>query len=202
MTIRIGNAPCSWGVEFPQDPRNPPWRQVLKECAEAGYKGIELGPVGFMPEDRATLAEALAEQLLARWGVVFFDLLARETLAVPWREILWALRRMEARGVIRGGRFVTGFVGEQYALPGAVDALRSTRRLPRNGEIVEVSAAGGSSRGVSRSPPKSLPVTSEMSPPITASSSTSTAGCTNHRLSRSAAARLAGGWWISVRSRP
>ena len=72
MTIRIGNAPCSWGVEFPQDPRNPPWRQVLKECAEAGYKGIELGPVGFMPEDRATLAEALAEHDLTLIGGVGF----------------------------------------------------------------------------------------------------------------------------------
>ena len=69
-----------------------------------------------------TLAEAVAEQLLARWGVVFRDLVARETLAVPWREILWALRRLEARGTIRGGRFVTGFVGEQYALPDAVEA--------------------------------------------------------------------------------
>ena len=48
MTIRIGNAPCSWGVEFAGDPRNPSWQTVLKECAEAGYKGIELGPVGFM----------------------------------------------------------------------------------------------------------------------------------------------------------
>ena len=65
------------------------------------------------------LAEAVAEQLLARWGVVFRDLVARETLAVSWREILWAFRRLEARGTIRGGRFVTGFVGEQYALPEA-----------------------------------------------------------------------------------
>ena len=61
MTIRIGNAPCSLGVEFPDDPRNPPWRNVLRECAQAGYKGIELGPVGFMPEDPAVLADALAE---------------------------------------------------------------------------------------------------------------------------------------------
>ncbi|WP_313137041.1 sugar phosphate isomerase/epimerase family protein [Paracoccus jeotgali] len=61
MSIRIGNAPCSWGVEFASDPRNPDWRQVLKECAEAGYKGIELGPVGFMPEDPAILGDALAE---------------------------------------------------------------------------------------------------------------------------------------------
>ena len=70
--IQIGNAPCSWGVEFADDPRNPPWRQVLKENQEAGYSGIELGPVGFMPEDPAILAEALDEfgQTLIG-GVVF-----------------------------------------------------------------------------------------------------------------------------------
>jgi len=51
MTILIGNAPCSWGVEFANDERNPAWTRVLDECAEAGYRGIELGPVGFMPED-------------------------------------------------------------------------------------------------------------------------------------------------------
>ena len=61
-------------------------------------------------------------------------------MTLPWREILWALRRMEARGTVRGGRFVTGFVGEQYALPGAVDALRRTRRMERNGEVVRLSA--------------------------------------------------------------
>ena len=70
--IQIGNAPCSWGVEFADDPRNPPWRQVLKENAEAGFKGIELGPVGYMPEDPTVLAEALDEfgQTLIG-GVVF-----------------------------------------------------------------------------------------------------------------------------------
>ncbi|WP_439509066.1 TIM barrel protein, partial [Yoonia sp.] len=72
MTIRIGNAPCSWGVEFPDDPRNPPWRNVLRECAQAGYKGIELGPVGFMPEDPAVLADALAENELELIGGVVF----------------------------------------------------------------------------------------------------------------------------------
>ena len=90
--------------------------------------------------DAEGLAEAVAEQLLARWGVVFRDLLVRETLAVPWREVLWALRRMEARGSARGGRFVTGFTGEQYALPGAVEALRQTRRKERTGEMVTLSA--------------------------------------------------------------
>lgn len=90
--------------------------------------------------DRESLAEAVAEQLLARWGVLFRDVLARETLALPWREIVWALRRLEARGLVRGGRFVTGLSGEQYALPEAVDALRETRRLPRTGERVWVCA--------------------------------------------------------------
>ena len=72
MTIRIGNAPCSWGVEFADDPRNPPWRQVLSDCAQAGYKGIELGPIGYMPEDPAILAEALAENDLTLIGGVVF----------------------------------------------------------------------------------------------------------------------------------
>jgi ATP-dependent Lhr-like helicase len=90
--------------------------------------------------DGEILAEAVAEQLLARWGVVFRDVLARETLAVPWREVLRALRRLEARGAVRGGRFVSGFVGEQYALPEAVAALRETRRRPRGGELVRVAA--------------------------------------------------------------
>ncbi|WP_417434197.1 TIM barrel protein [Hoeflea sp.] len=72
MTIQIGNAPCSWGVEFANDPRNPAWQTVLKQCAEAGYNGIELGPVGFMPEDPAVLAEALDENGLELIGGVVF----------------------------------------------------------------------------------------------------------------------------------
>ncbi|MGR3514992.1 MAG: TIM barrel protein [Paracoccaceae bacterium] len=72
MTIRIGNAPCSWGVEFADDARNPTWQTVLKENAEAGYKGIELGPVGFMPEDPAVLADGLAEHDLELIGGVVF----------------------------------------------------------------------------------------------------------------------------------
>ena len=72
MTIRIGNAPCSWGVEFAEDARNPTWQHVLKECAEAGYKGIELGPVGFMPEDPALLRDGLEEHGLELIGGVVF----------------------------------------------------------------------------------------------------------------------------------
>ena len=72
MPIKIGNAPCSWGVEFADDPRNPTWQTVLRECAEAGYKGIELGPVGFMPEDPVELGEALAQYDLELIGGVVF----------------------------------------------------------------------------------------------------------------------------------
>ncbi|MEP3279127.1 MAG: TIM barrel protein [Stappiaceae bacterium] len=72
MTIRIGNAPCSWGVEFADDARNPSWQTVLDECRSAGYTGIELGPVGFMPEDPAVLGEALAERELELIGGVVF----------------------------------------------------------------------------------------------------------------------------------
>lgn len=72
MTIRIGNAPCSWGVEFAKDPRNPTWETVLRECAAAGYRGIELGPIGFMPEDPNQLADALDKHDLTLIGGVVF----------------------------------------------------------------------------------------------------------------------------------
>jgi ATP-dependent Lhr-like helicase len=90
--------------------------------------------------DREILAEALADQLLQRWGVVFRDLAVHEGVPLPWRELQWALRRLEDRGLIRGGRFVNGFSGEQYALPAAVEQLAATRRAPRNGERVTVNA--------------------------------------------------------------
>jgi hypothetical protein len=84
------------------------------------------------------LAEAIAEQLLIRWGIVFRDVVTRENLALPWREIVWALRRLEARGSIRGGRFVSGFTGEQFALPEALEVLNRVRRKPRTGERIRV----------------------------------------------------------------
>ena len=98
-------------------------------------------PEATAAEDPDELAEAVAEQLIARWGVVFRDLMTRENIAVSWRDLLWAMRRMEARGTIRGGRFVSGFSGEQFALPEAVDALRSVRKLKLNGERIKISAA-------------------------------------------------------------
>ena len=88
--------------------------------------------------DGHDLAETVAEQLLHRWGVVFRDLAARDGLRLPWRDTQAALRRLEDRGLIRGGRFVSGFSGEQYALPDAVEQLDRIRRQPRCGVRVAV----------------------------------------------------------------
>ena len=88
----------------------------------------------------AIAPDAFARRLLARWGVVFRDVIARESLAPRWRELLLALRRMEARGEIRGGRFVAGFVGEQFALPEAIDALRAVRRTGATVETLPLGA--------------------------------------------------------------
>jgi ATP-dependent Lhr-like helicase len=76
----------------------------------------------------ADYVERFTRQLLQRWGVVFRDIAARETLAPAWRDVLVVLRRMETRGEIRGGRFAAAFVGEQFALPEALDLLRAVRR--------------------------------------------------------------------------
>ena len=89
-------------------------------------------------EDRDELVEALADQLLQRWGVLFYDLVAHENLSVPWRDLQWALRRLEDRGLIKGGRFVTGFSGEQFALPEAVQGLNKIRKEPASGRTVTV----------------------------------------------------------------
>lgn len=85
--------------------------------------------------------EAFAWVLLRRYGVVYRRLLEREGRAPPWRELLRVYRRLEARGEIRGGRFVGGMAGEQYALPEAVGSLRQVRRLERTGHLVSLSAA-------------------------------------------------------------
>ena len=89
------------------------------------------------PEDAV---EARAAQLLRRYGIVFPDLLAREPLMPSWRVLLQVYRRAEARGEIRGGRFVSGFMGEQFALPEAIEALRATRKTTPSGQMVVVSA--------------------------------------------------------------
>ena len=86
--------------------------------------------------DRNRAVEATCWMLLKRYGIVFRDLLARETNLPKWRELQMAFRRLEDRGEIRGGRFVDGFLGEQFALPVAVESLRATRKMPQTGETI------------------------------------------------------------------
>ena len=90
-------------------------------------------------KEKAT--EATCWMLLNRYGVVFRDLLAREANLPRWRDLQMAFRRLEDRGEIRGGRFVDGFLGEQFGLPLAVESLRATRKMPPTGETVTLSAA-------------------------------------------------------------
>jgi ATP-dependent helicase Lhr and Lhr-like helicase len=91
--------------------------------------------------DRAKAIEATCWMLLRRYGVVFRELLVRETMVPKWRELCIAFRRMEDRGDIRGGRFITGFLGEQFALPIAVESLRAIRREQPKDETITISAA-------------------------------------------------------------
>jgi ATP-dependent Lhr-like helicase len=91
--------------------------------------------------DRNKTVEATCWMLLKRYGIVFRDVLTRETNLPKWRELQIAFRRLEDRGEIRGGRFVDGFLGEQFALPVAVESVRATRKQPLSGETITVSAA-------------------------------------------------------------
>ena len=93
------------------------------------------------PMEREARAEAIARVLLKRYGIVFRSLLARESRLPSWRELVMVYRRLEARGEIRGGRFVAGFGGEQFALPDAVGRLRAVRKTERSGELTVVSGA-------------------------------------------------------------
>jgi len=89
----------------------------------------------------AETKEAVARILLQRYGVVFKRLLEREGIVLPWRDLLRVYHRLEARGEIRGGRFVAGISGEQFALPDAVGLVRSIRRAPEKGIMISISAA-------------------------------------------------------------
>ncbi|HEV7802034.1 MAG TPA: helicase-related protein, partial [Burkholderiales bacterium] len=91
--------------------------------------------------DAQARVEAIARGLLRRYGVVFRSMLARESRLPTWRELVMVYRRMEARGEIRGGRFVGGFGGEQFALPDAVGRLRAVRKIAKSGELVAVNGA-------------------------------------------------------------
>jgi ATP-dependent Lhr-like helicase len=124
-------------------PRNGVTRRRRIGAWSAGMPGGRWALLPTPPSEALSVeevAEAWAEQLLFRYGVVFRDAVQREDMQTPWREVLRALRRMEARGLVRGGRFVAGFYGEQYARPEAVESLRRARRAERRGEQALVSA--------------------------------------------------------------
>jgi ATP-dependent Lhr-like helicase len=114
---------------------------------EAGRWSRLRSPVEAVDDDRQhdhinpETVEHVAWTLLHRYGVVFKRLLERESVLPSWRELLYVYRRLEARGEIRGGRFVDGFAGEQYALPEAVDTLREIRKREKDGALVLVAAA-------------------------------------------------------------
>lgn len=117
------------------------WVRLRREEREqAPFPTEHKGSNRVQAVDRETI-EAIARKLLQRYGVVFRKLLDREAIAVPWRDLLKVYRRLEARGEIRGGRFVGGFSGEQFALTEAVQLLRSIRRTPTEGLMISLSAA-------------------------------------------------------------
>ncbi len=117
--------------------RAPRSKQSRARAVEGRWSLVDIG-LGSEPLPTDELADRVAGQLLARYGVVFREVAAREAFSVPWRDVARALRRREARGLARGGRFVAGFLGEQYALPDAVDALRRVRRQERSGELARI----------------------------------------------------------------
>lgn len=119
-------------------PGVPAWRRELRQVARGRWALLD-APA--LDADREELAEAWARQLLTRWGVVFYDLAAHEGGLLPWRELVRALRRFEDRGLVSAGRFVTGFVGEQFALPEAAAALRRVHAAGASGTVVDLSAA-------------------------------------------------------------
>jgi ATP-dependent Lhr-like helicase len=121
-------------------------RIAIFGMADAGRWALVRRPsaaAGSAPAERADESvEQVVRTLLRRWGVIFWKLMAREAQWLPpWREILSCCRRLEARGEIRGGRFVAGFSGEQYATPEAVGLLREIRRKPPTQAYLSVSAA-------------------------------------------------------------
>ena len=121
--------------------RQPPSRfgKMLTVGVAAGrWALLPAPPEGALSVEE--LADAWADQLLFRYGVVFRDVVQREELSVPWREVLRSFRKQEARGLIRGGRFVSGFYGEQFARPEAVESLRRVRKQERNEEMLRISA--------------------------------------------------------------
>jgi ATP-dependent helicase Lhr and Lhr-like helicase len=95
----------------------------------------------FATDDAGKAVESVCRMLLERYGVVFREVLVRESILPRWRDLLISFRRMEDRGEIRGGRFISGFIGEQFALPIAVESLRAMKSIQPNSEIITISAA-------------------------------------------------------------
>jgi ATP-dependent Lhr-like helicase len=116
------------------------WCRLERELSTAGNLLTPSKPPAPIPAGNSPASETMVWCLLKRYGVVFRKLLERENVA-SWRDLLQVFRRLEARGEIRGGRFVEGYSGEQFALPEAVGLLRSVRRKPASGQLVSVSAA-------------------------------------------------------------
>ena len=117
-------------------------RLALFGMADAGRWALVRRPAAGVPDRRDEAVEQIVRTLLRRWGVILWKLLGREaTWLPPWRDILMCCRRLEARGEIRGGRFIAGFSGEQYASPEAIGLLRDVRRKPNEGQYVSLSAA-------------------------------------------------------------
>jgi ATP-dependent Lhr-like helicase len=116
-------------------------RQPVYEMASAGRWSILQRNGSVQDVNEATLTEEVAWALLKRYGVVFKRLLEREGMALPWRVLLRFYHRLEARGDIRGGRFVAGISGEQFALPEAIGMLRAIRRAGAQESLISVSAA-------------------------------------------------------------
>ena len=122
MTIRIGNAPCSWGIEFASDPSYPAWQSVLQQCAAAGYKGIELGPIGYMPEEPEILRQELLKNDLEIIGGVVFRPFHD---ADKWDEVLDASKRTCEALVAHGAEHLV-----------LIDSI-SPRRAPTAGRASE-----------------------------------------------------------------
>ena len=116
-------------------PRGTPHAEDTADGGGAGGNGAGADPG--LPEDAV---ELLARQYLRRWGVVFREVLAREPSPPRWRDLLATYRRLEARGEIRGGRFIQGSTGEQFAMPEAVEALKTVRKSEPSGDLWRVSA--------------------------------------------------------------
>ena len=131
MNLRVGNAPCSWGVEFPDDPRNPAWTRVLDEARATGYTGIELGPLGYMPEDPQILGPALAARDLTLIGGVLYRPFHDP---MKWEDVKDA--------ALRTCRTLTAHHAKRMVL---IDSI-SPRRAPTAGRAGEAERMTGSER--------------------------------------------------------